>query len=1207
MAVEIGARELSIRAAPAPGRVRFSVGGLQYRPAREAAVEAALARIPGVQTVRASSLTGNALVTYDPSGWTAEGLLAEAARELGYVVRTEAPPDPTAVRAAERATGSRVVSVVWAKVPGRARLSVAGLRGRADAQDGVGRVLAALDGVADARANATTGNVLIHYDVGRWTAERLAARCAEALADLDRVASVPREHDDAPKRKLGRPKRVRTSATDGFTPTPQAERGGDWHARPVEAVIEQLTVDPDAGLDLAAVATRRARYGLNRMPEPAEPSLLKTVLDQVVNAPTALLLAGAAVSVATGGLFDALLIGGVIVINAGVGAGTERQGQKAIKALRQTTAIRARVRRDGDETSLDADELVPGDVIQLLPGDPVPADARIVTSHRLQVEESALTGESRPVEKSETPVFPDVPLGDRRSMVFRGTTVVGGRASAIVVETGGRTEIGALHLLAAEAEAPPTPMERDLDLIGRGLAIGATAVCAGIFGIGVVRRFGLLYGLEVAVSLGVAAIPEGLPTLATSVLAFASGRMRRKGTLIRTLGAAEALGSVTVVCADKTGTLTENRMAARELFTADGPVAVQGPALSPTGAFELRGQPLEPHRHRAVRTALWVGALNSDAEVEGLRDGELILDGSATEGSILVAAIKAGLDPVALRASHPRLDLRDRSDGRRHMITVHRTEYGLQATLKGAPDEVLAMCSRVDLADGVADFDDELFARFADHNAQMQARAMRVLAIAHRRLPSEYAESDLAGGYTLSGLIGLVDPIRPAAPAAIKALHRAGIRTVMITGDQALTATAVARELGLSRRGQLNVLEAGDLGALDGPALQGLVRDVTIFARVAPEMKLAVVRALQANGEVAAMTGDGVNDAPALRAADVGVAMGERGSELARGLADVVLSTDDFSRMVDAVEEGRLVRANVQRVLHYLLSTNASEIWVVAGAVALGLPSPLTPLQLLWLNLVTDLAPGFAMALEPRDPDLMHQPPRDPKEPIVPGPMLRRILAESAAIATGALAVYGIGVSRYGIGPAAQTMAFASLLGSQLLHVGWARAGERPALTGSRGRKNPYLLPAMGLSVALQAAALFVPPLRSVLGGAPLGLADLGIALAGAALPSIAIEASRFLSPHRALPAPAIEQAPTPAPAAQTPSVTPVSPPRPAPPAAPSVPPSPPTAAAVPIAVPAPTEADVSTASSNGSTGRRPARRAARQPTTADPIIGGSE
>jgi Ca2+-transporting ATPase len=1109
MAIDTGARELTVRAAPAPGRVRLSVGGLLRQPAREAAFETALGRLPDVRQVRASSQTGNVLVVFDPDAWTTDDLVTAAALELGYAVRDAADAAGTVDGRYPDAFGPRrAVRVVWSKIKGRVRLSVAGLKGRDELEEPVARTIASLAGVVEASANARTGNVLVHFDPAAWSTDELAAACGEALADVERLATLPRGAFQAP-------------VISGVSRPAPADRPA-WHALASDEVITDLEADLDAGLDVSAVATQRAQYGLNRMPEPAEPSLLKTVLDQVVNAPTALLIAGAAVSVATGGLFDAALIVGVIVANAGVGAATERSGQSAIAALRKSTAIRARVRRDGAEAAVDAEQLVPGDVIQLLPGDPVPADARVVVAHRLQVEESALTGESRPVEKQADVVPADVPLAERRSMVFRGTTVVGGRGSAVVVETGAGTQIGALHLLAAEAEAPPTPMERDLDLIGRGLAIGATAVCAAIFGIGIVRGFGVLYGLEIAVSLGVAAIPEGLPTLATSVLAFASGRMRRKGTLIRTLGAAEALGSVTVVCADKTGTLTENRMAARELFTSAGPVAVTGAALSPNGTFEIGGNTIDPRRSRAVRSSMWIGTLCSDAEVEGLRDGELILDGSATEGSILVAAVKAGLDPAALRASHPRIDLRDRSDGRRHMVTVHRAEQGLVAMLKGAPDEVLSMCSRVDGEDGVGELDDETHTRFADHNAQMANRAIRVLALAHRGLPAEYTEEDLASGFTLSGLIGLVDPIRPAVPAAIKALHRAGIRTVMITGDQALTATAVARELGLSRRGQLNVLEAGDLAALDSEALRGLVHDVNIFARVAPEMKLAVVRALQANGEVAAMTGDGVNDGPALRAADVGVAMGEHGSELARGLADVVLSTDDFSHMVDAVEEGRLVRANVQRVLHYLLSTNASEIWVVAGAVALGLPSPLTPLQLLWLNLVTDLAPGLAMALEPRDPDLMQQPPRDPKEAIVPGPMLRRILAESAAIAIGALGVYGIGIGRHGLGPAAQTMAFASLLGSQLLHVGWARAGEKPALTGNRGRHNPYLIGAMGLSVALQGAALFVPPLRTVLGGAPLGLVDIGIALAGALLPSLAVEVSRFLSQpkHPALPAP---------------------------------------------------------------------------------------
>jgi Ca2+-transporting ATPase len=448
------------------------------------------------------------------------------------------------------------------------------------------------------------------------------------------------------------------------------------------------------------------------------------------------------------------------------------------------------------------------------------------------------------------------------------------------------------------------------------------------------------------------------------------------------------------------------------------------------------------------------------------------------------------------------------------MVTVHRRDGELVALLKGSPEDVLAMCGDVRLPDGTVALDDRLRAEIGTVNASMAGRAMRVLGLASRTLPDGYSADALAGGYTFLGLIGLVDPVRPAVPGAIRALHGAGIRTVMITGDQALTATAVAREMGLSRRGSLHVLEAGDLTAMNAEALRGLVSDVGIFARVPPEMKLAVVRALQANGEVVAMTGDGVNDGPALRAADVGVAMGQRGTELARELADVVLSTDDFTHMVNAVEEGRLVRENVRRVLHYMLSTNASEIWVVVGAVAVGLPSPLTPLQLLWLNLVTDIAPGLGLAVEPREPDLMSRPPRDPQEPIIPKPLYRRLLVESGVIAAGALTAYGIGVARHGIGPVAQTLAFASLLGAQLLHVPLARAGDQPATAGGRPR-NRALEVGMAVSAGLQLVALFVPPIRTVLGGAALPLVDLGIAALGAMVPVALIELERILRARR--------------------------------------------------------------------------------------------
>ena len=1099
-------RWLSVRSAAVPGRLRLAVGGLQREPECQAEVLSRLGALPGVRSVSASSLTGNVLLQFDPATWSTGELLGACGAALDLPVQDEPPVPASAV----------AVTVRKAPRPGRARLAVPGLRRRPERERPLERRLLRVTGVLLARASSWTGNVLVEYDPALCALPEIESACLDLGSAL---------HDNQ-----ARPYPVAAPTPDGHAqPTASdAVPAVPWHALDVAEVVARLEVDPERGLTAAGAAERLRRHGPNRMPEPSQPSLARLVVDQLVNAPTALLGTGMIVSVLTGGLLEAGLIALVLGTNAAVGAATERTGHRAIAALRRSAATPVRVRRDGQELVLESDQLVPGDTIQLVPGDAVPADARVVEANRLSIEESALTGESRAVDKLPIPVDPRLALADRRSMIHRGTTVVGGRGRALVVATGANTVIGQLHLLAAEAEAPPTPMERDLARLGKWLAYGASGICAGILGLGVLRSVPLLYSLEVAVSLGVAAIPEGLPALATSVLALASGRMRRKGTLIRSLGAAEALGSVTVVCADKTGTLTENRMAAQELYSAGRVLRISGAALQPVGAFEQDGCRIAPLDDPAAAAGLLVGVLCSDAELESGSNGELVIDGSATEGALQVAAVKAGLDTANLRERYPRLDLRDRTDGRRHMVTVHCLDDELVSLLKGSPEEVLDLCDSELGPNGVTQLTELARLEIGQVNAGMAGRAMRVLGLARRTLPDGYAPDELARGYTFLGLIGLVDPIRPAVPGAIRALHEAGIRTVMITGDQALTAVAVARELGLSRRGSLNVLEAGDLDRLDREALRGLVRDVGIFARVAPEMKLAVVRAFQANGKVVAMTGDGVNDGPALRAADVGVGMGERGSELARELADVVLSTDDFTQMVDAVEEGRLVRANVRRVLHYMLSTNASEVWVVAAAVAAGLPSPLTPLQLLWLNLVTDLAPGLGLAVEPREPDLMQRPPREADEPLIPRPLLKRIVVESGLIAGGAMAAYGLGIVRHGFGPVAQTMAFASLLGAQLLHIPLARAGEGPATIGKRPA-NRWLTIGTALSAGCQLIALFVPPVRAALGGAALGPIDLVLAALGAVVPIAIIELQRRWRHHQLTATPKLQALAAPA------------------------------------------------------------------------------
>jgi Ca2+-transporting ATPase len=660
--------------------------------------------------------------------------------------------------------------------------------------------------------------------------------------------------------------------------------------------------------------------------------------------------------------------------------------------------------------------------------------------------------------------------------------------------------------MAAEAESPPTPMERELSRLGRMLAISVTAITVGVTILSIWRGATLLQALQVSISLGVAAIPEGLTALATSVLALASGRLRRQGTLIRTLGAAEALGAVTVVCADKTGTITENRMAAAEMY-ADG-IRLVARVQDGRTLFVADDVRIEEGTRRVIEQALMVGVLCTDAQAWPDGGEHIRLAGSATECALLEAAWWEQIEPWKLQNNHPRHHVRYRAEGRRYMVTVHEIQGENVALMKGSPEEVLGLCRDVLCSDGLHPLDRGERAEIGRVNADMAGRAMRVLALARRSVPPESADEELDRGYTFLGLIGLVDPVRPSAASSVAALRRAGIRTVMITGDQALTAMAVAREIGLADGETLRVLEAGDLADLGPDAMRALVRDVHVFARISPEMKLAIVKALQANGEVVAMSGDGVNDGPALRAADVGIAMGERGTELARELADVVLAHDDLSLIVAAVEEGRLVRANVRRVLHYLLATNMSEVALVASSVALGWGDPLTPMQLLWLNLVTDLAPGLGLAVEPRDGDLMDRPPEDPRKPVVPTAELRLMGFESTVIAVAALGAFRIALSRWGPGPLAGSVVFGALMTAQLLHVQLARAGHQPVM-GIPRPPNNALRAGVGASMALQSAAIFSGPTSVMLGGVPLSGGALWLALAAGNLPVAAIETFR--------------------------------------------------------------------------------------------------
>ena len=769
--------------------------------------------------------------------------------------------------------------------------------------------------------------------------------------------------------------------------------------------------------------------------------------------------------------------------------------------------------------------VVPGDLIELLPGTVVPADARVLSARDLRVGEAMLTGESLPVAKWAEPVGRATPLADRASMVFRGTAVTGGSGTAVVVATGGRTEMGRIQRLVGDAGRPLTPMQRQLDHLGRQLVWASLAACAAVMSVGTLRGIALFQVVRSGISLAVAAIPEGLPMVATTTLALGIEDMRKRGVLVRRLDAVESLASVGVVCFDKTGTLTLNQMRVTEVGSGGRRFRT-----GPDGALlDADGQPMglggdSPDPNEPLAWLLRVGVLCSDAGLEE-QDGALVPTGSATEGALVRLAMDAGLDVAALREAHPRLAVRHRTDDYRFMATAHRTASGASpggddalVAVKGSPAEVLELCAW-DLCCGTRKpLTAQRRAAILRANNAMAADALRVLGFAFGET-SEPAMLDgddavPVAGLTWVGLAGMADPVRPGMAALMRTLHGAGLRTVMMTGDQVPTARAVARQLGLAGDGAVEVFDVADIERLSGRELAAVARRAHVFARVSPAQKLLLVRALQAAGERVAMTGDGINDSPALKAADVGVAMGgTASSEAAREVADVVLQTDDLATLAVAVERGRTTYVNVRKSIRYMLATNLSEVVVVLGATLAGFAEPLTAMQLLWINLVGDILPGLGLAFEPPEPGVMQRAPNATDGEIIERRELSRLGVQGGTIAAGSLAALGWGTLRHGAGPEARTMAFGSLVTAQLLHALTARSDERGPGALPPNRPLTGLLLA---SVALQAVGLLVPGVRGVLGVVPLGPLDLAMTAAAGVLPYAANEALKTARPSGA-------------------------------------------------------------------------------------------
>jgi Ca2+-transporting ATPase len=1021
-----------------------------------------------------------------------------------------------------------LVQAIHAAVKGRVRYRVDGLYRSTALKKALEERFAEKDGITSFSANFLTGHVMVFFNPGLDTSTitLLIEEAVESFRQgnghnkggVHNISFYETFFVDRPNR-TSRQTRFPNSSPQK-TPIPskgktrrQVLRAADqkiepWHLQPVESLLLEIGIQSHTGLSLQAVTERQKKYGPNLLPESVPRSGFSLFIDQFKSLPVALLGVAAGISVATGGLVDAVVILSVVVINAVIGYATESQAEKTIHSLKSLVRPMALVLREGTVQTISAQEVVPGDLLVLQPGSYVAADARLLEVSRLSVDESVLTGESLPSQKATEPKLNlQIPLADRTNMVYMGTLVTGGQGLALTVATGKYTEIGKIQALVGEALPPETPMEKQLDRMGGQLVTISLAVCGLVFVIGLLRGYGFLLMLKTSIALAVAAVPEGLPMVATTTLALGLRRMREYKVLIRHLGAVETLGSVQTICLDKTGTITMNQMSVKAVYVGMESLQVSH------GRFLQGEETVDPYDQQDLLQLIHIGVLCSESEIDklgheedhlkrdqaeirgnGLSVGQFenyVVSGSPTENALIHMAISTGINIEDLRTKFPTLQVKYRSEQQNFMVTLHQTvQEGRQViAVKGSPPEVLALCRWQRMDGRQFLLTDEDRRRIEMENDQMAGLAMRVLGMAYLSSEETLADLDpidLQDKLIWLGLVGMGDPIRDGVKRLIHDFHQAGIDTVMITGDQTSTAYAIGKELSLSRDEELQILDSTHIDQMDPELLKALAEKVHVFARVSPSHKLQIVQALQKQGKVVAMTGDGINDGPALKVADIGVALGHTGTDVAREVADVVLEDDNLETMVIAIRQGRTIYNNIRKSLHFLLSTNISEIMVVFSATALGLGHPLNTMQLLWINLISDIFPGLALALELPEPDVLSYPPRDPEEPIIRKQDFKRIFLESSVLSAGTLGIYGYGLARYGQGPQANTLAFMTLSCSQLLHAYSCRSESHSLFSSEKLPSNRLLNLAIVGSLVVQAGTLIIPGMRGLLGLRPL-------------------------------------------------------------------------------------------------------------------------
>lgn len=903
-----------------------------------------------------------------------------------------------------------------------------------------------------------------------------------------------------------------------------------WHTLDIDKTLDRLESDPEVGLTSQQVAERLQKYGSNELEEVAGRSSWAILLDQFTNIMLIMLIAVAIISgildlmeiragTAPEGEIpfkDTIAILAIVILNGILGYLQESRAEKALAALKKLSSPRVRVMRDGKLTEVDGKDLVPGDVMLLEAGVQVSADGRVIEVANLQVRESALTGEAHAVSKQANITVPEnTPLGDRTNLVYQGTEVVHGRAQVLVTSTGMQTELGKIAGMLQSVESEPTPLQQRMSQLGNVLVSGSLILVVIVIVGGLVRLGRFDWGVfrqlvEVSLSMAVAVVPEGLPAVVTVTLALGTRRMVRRNALIRKLPAVETLGSVTTICSDKTGTLTQNKMVVQRVDTVNQTFQVTGDGYAPQGEFLLKGETVKADDYSELQKLAIACVLCNDSVLQHDQQGWTIL-GDPTEGALVVLAGKAGVDKEPLSRQMRRVNEFPFSSERKRMSTIVQSADAFEMFTKGSPELILERCQTYQNGDRTQPLTPEIRTAILQNNDEMAAAGLRVLGFATKNLdsvPPADAEEATERELVWLGLVGMLDAPRLEVRDAVKLCKAAGIRPIMITGDHQLTAQAIAQDLGISQAGD-RVLTGQELQQFSTEELEQHVDEISIYARVSPEHKLRIVQALQSRGKFVAMTGDGVNDAPALKQADIGIAMGITGTDVSKEASDMVLLDDNFATIVAATEEGRVVYTNIRRFIKYILGSNIGEVLVIAAAPIMGLPTvPLTPLQILWMNLVTDGLPALALAVEPAEPNVMKRPPYDPRESIFARGLGWYMVRFGLVFAAVTIVMMGIAYQYF---PHWQTMVFTTLCIAQMGHALAIRSNSQLTIE-LNPLSNRYLLLAVSATTALQLMLLYVPPLQSFFGTQPLTLLELGICFGFSALMFVWVELEKLFT-----------------------------------------------------------------------------------------------